>query len=177
MNCDSPHGGVISPESPPVMRPGYVQANLVILPAQDAADFVAFCNANAQACPVLAVGEPGDWRLPTLGYDIDVRTDLPKYWVYRAGESTEGTTDISKLWQDDHVAVAIGCWFSMEDALARANVRMRHLERGIQGSLFRTTRDSVTVGRFGGPLVVVRCGLSRRAMSRPSGTHQPLQPR
>jgi uncharacterized protein YcsI (UPF0317 family) len=134
--------------------PGYVQANLVILPAQDAADFVAFCHANAQACPVLAVGEPGDWRLPTLGYDIDVRTDLPKYWVYRAGEDTEGTTDISKLWQDDHVAVAIGCWFSMEDALARANVRMRHLERGLQGSLFRTTRDTVAVGRFGGPLVV-----------------------
>jgi uncharacterized protein YcsI (UPF0317 family) len=134
--------------------PGYVQANLAILPAQQATDFVAFCHANAQACPVLAVGEPGDWRLPTLGIDIDVRSDLPKYWVYRAGEQAESTADISDLWQDDHVAIAIGCWFSMEDALARANVRMRHIELGIQGPLFRTTRDTIAVGRFGGPLVV-----------------------
>ena len=134
--------------------PGYVQANLAILPAQEAADFVAFCRANAQACPVLAVGEPGDWRLLTLGHDIDVRSDLPRYWVHRVGEHPETTTDISELWQDDHVAVAIGCWFSMEDALARANVRMRHIELGIQGPLFHTTRDTIAVGRFGGPLVV-----------------------
>ncbi len=134
--------------------PGYVQANLAILPAQEAADFLTFCHANAQACPVLAVGEPGDWQMPTLGQGIDVRSDLPKYWVYRAGERAESTTDILELWQPDHVAVAIGCWFSMEDALARANVRMRHIELGIQGPLFRTTRNTNAVGRFGGPLVV-----------------------
>jgi uncharacterized protein YcsI (UPF0317 family) len=134
--------------------PGYVQANLAILPARHATDFVAFCHANAQACPVLAVGEPGDWRLPKLGHDIDVRSDLPKYWVYRAGERAGTTTDIFDLWQDHHVAIAIGCWFSMEDALARAKVRMRHIELGIQGPLFRTTRDTIAVGRFSGPLVV-----------------------
>jgi uncharacterized protein YcsI (UPF0317 family) len=134
--------------------PGYVQTNLAILPAREAPDFVSFCDANARACPVLAVGKPGDWRLPELGHDIDVRSDLPKYWVYRAGERAGSTTDISALWQDDHVAVAIGCWFSMEDALARAKVRMRHIELGIQGPLFRTTCNTVAVGRFGGPLVV-----------------------
>jgi uncharacterized protein YcsI (UPF0317 family) len=134
--------------------PGYVQANLAILPARDAADFVAFCRANAQACPVLAAGEPGDWRLPTLGHDIDARSDLPRYWIHRTGEHAESATDISELWQDDCVAVAIGCWFSMEDALARSNVRMRHIELGIQGPLFLTTRDTIAVGRFGGPLVV-----------------------
>lgn len=136
------------------LAPGYVQANLAILPAADADDFVAFCNANAQACPVLAVSKPGSPRLPELGIDIDVRTDLPGYWVYRDGKRTETVNDISALWQDDHVAVAIGCWFSMEDALTRAGVRLRHLELGIQGSLFRTTRQTVPVGRFGGPLVV-----------------------
>jgi uncharacterized protein YcsI (UPF0317 family) len=134
--------------------PGYVQTNLAILPAREAADFVSFCHANARACPVLTVGEPGDWRLPALGFDIDVRSDLPRYWVYRAGKRAESTTDISALWQDDHVAVAIGCWFSVEEALARADVRMRHIELGIQGPLFRTTRSTVAVGRFGGPLVV-----------------------
>jgi uncharacterized protein YcsI (UPF0317 family) len=136
------------------LAPGYVQANLAILPAPDAGDFVAFCNANAQACPVLAVGAPGDPRMPSLGEDIDVRTDLPAYWVYRDGRRAETVKDISPLWQDDHVAVAIGCWFSMEDALTRAGVRLRHVELGIQGPLFRSTRQTVSVGRFGGPLVV-----------------------
>lgn len=136
------------------LAPGYVQANLAILPASDATEFVAFCNANAQACPVLAVSAPGSPHMPELGTDIDVRTDLPAYWVYRDGRRAETVKDISALWQNDHVAVAIGCWFSMEDALTRAGVRLRHLELGIQGSIFRTTRETVPVGRFGGPLVV-----------------------
>jgi uncharacterized protein YcsI (UPF0317 family) len=133
---------------------GFVQANLAILPAAYAADFVAFCRANAQACPVLAVGEPGNCSLPRLGEDIDVRTDLPAYRVYRDGRHVETPTDISSLWQNDHVAVAIGCWFSMEDALAQAGVRLRHVELGIQGPLFRTSRPSAGVGSFGGPIVV-----------------------
>lgn len=136
------------------LAPGYVQANLAVLPASDAGDFVAFCRANAQACPVLAVSEPGDPRMPELGADIDVRTDLPAYWVYRNGQHAETVKDIATLWQDDHVAVAIGCWFSMEDALTRAGVRLRHVELGIQGPLFRTNRDTARVGRFSGPLVV-----------------------
>ena len=90
------------------LAPGYVQANLAILPAADATDFVAFCNANAQSCPVLAVGKPGDPCLAELGADIDVRTDLPGYWVYRDGKRAETVKDISPLWQGDHVAVAIG---------------------------------------------------------------------
>jgi uncharacterized protein YcsI (UPF0317 family) len=134
--------------------PGHVQANLAIVPASAAADFVAFCRANATACPVLAVGEPGDPRLPSLGADIDVRSDLPAYRIYRHSRRSETVADISAVWQDDYVAVAIGCWFSMEDALARAGVRLRHVELGIQGPLFRTNRPSVPVGRFGGPLVV-----------------------
>ena len=136
------------------LAPGYVQANLAVLPAAEADDFVAYCRANAQACPVLAVGKPGDPRMASLGDNIDVRTDLPAYWVYRHSAHAETVHDISPLWQDDHVAVAIGCWFSMEDALARAGVRLRHVELGIQGPLFRTNRETVPVGKFGGPLVV-----------------------
>jgi uncharacterized protein YcsI (UPF0317 family) len=136
------------------LAPGYVQANLAVLPASDADDFISFCHANAAACPVLAVSKPGVPRLPELGADIDVRTDLPAYWIYRDGKRAETVPDIAALWREDHVAVAIGCWFSMEDALTRAGVRLRHLELSIQGPLFRTTRETVRVGRFGGPLVV-----------------------
>jgi uncharacterized protein YcsI (UPF0317 family) len=134
--------------------PGYVQANLAVVPADVADEFVAFCRANARACPVLAVGVPGEPRVPALGDDLDVRTDLPAYWVYRDGCRVETVTDISPLWRPDHVAVAIGCWFSMEAALIDAGVRLRHVELGIQGPLFRTCRPAAAAGRFGGPLVV-----------------------
>jgi len=133
---------------------GYVQANLAIVSASVAEDFISFCKANAQACPVLDVSKPGDPSLPALGADIDVRADLPAYRVYRNGRYVDTPTNISSIWQPDHVAVAIGCWFSMEDALTRAGVRLRHVELGIQGPLFRTNRPSAAVGPFGGPLVV-----------------------
>jgi len=133
---------------------GYVQANLAIVPASHAEDFLAFCKANALACPVLGVSEPGDPSLPALGENIDVRTDLPAYRVYRHGQHVGTHSDITTLWQDDHVAVAIGCWFSMEDALTNAGVRLRHVELGIQGPLFRTNRSSVPIGAFDGPMVM-----------------------
>jgi uncharacterized protein YcsI (UPF0317 family) len=133
--------------------PGAVQVNLAILPARYADDFVAYCRANEAACPVLAVGRPGDPTLPGLGSDVDVRTDCAAYWIYRDGLRTE-TRDIGAHWRSDLVCVAIGCWFSMEVALRRAGVRLRHVELGIQGPLMRTNIATKPVGRFSGPLVV-----------------------
>ncbi|MDQ8020233.1 MAG: DUF1445 domain-containing protein [Moraxellaceae bacterium] len=133
---------------------GFVQANLVLLPQRHAHDFLGFCAANAAACPVLAVGQPGDVSLPGLGEDIDLRRDLPGYHVYRGGRFSEARRDVRDLWQDDLVGVAIGCWFSMEDALREAGVRLRHVELGIQGPLFRTNVRARSFGRMQGPLVV-----------------------
>lgn len=135
------------------MAPGYVQANIAILPAEYADEFVGFCRANALACPVLAVSKPGAVDLPDLGANIDMRTDLPGYRVVQGGAITE-QPEIAGLWRDDLVTVAIGCWFSMEDALLRESVRLRHVELGIQGPLFKTDRLAVAHGRFHGPLVV-----------------------
>jgi uncharacterized protein YcsI (UPF0317 family) len=130
-----------------------VQANLVLLPQAFAADFEAFCRANPLACPLLAVGQPGAVSLPVLAEDIDLRTDLPAYLVHTHGiEQRVG--DIASYWRDDLVAFAIGCWFGAEAALKAAGIRLRHVELGIQGPLFRTNRPSVRVGPFGGPLVV-----------------------
>lgn len=134
--------------------PGYVQANLVVLPMQHVDDFTAFCKLNAFACPVLGVGEAGSPRIPALGIDLDVRTDLPGYHIHRPGSAPEEVSDISSVWRDDLVAVAIGCWFSMEDALLKAGVRLRHVELGIQGPLFLTNVQTRSRGIFGGPLVV-----------------------
>lgn len=133
---------------------GYAQGNLAVLPAAFARDFVDFCNANAAACPILAVGAVGDPCISALGADLDVRTDLPAYEVYRDGRVEGRCSDILDLWRNDHVAVVIGCWFGVEEALAAAGIRLKHLELGIQGPLFRSTLPSCEVGPFGGELVV-----------------------
>ncbi len=136
------------------LAPGFVQVNLAILPSHYANDFVAYCRANPAACPVLAVGEAGNPSLPALGSDIDVRTDCPSYWIHTDGRHSATVPDIKSAWRDDLVSVAIGCWFSMEDALQQAHVRLRHLEMGIQGPLMCSNWPTNRVGPFRGPLVV-----------------------
>src|SRR5687768_1269828 len=65
--------------------PGFVQGNLVILPKDLADDFLRFCQRNPKPCPVIGLTEPGDPRLPALGADLDLRTDLPRYRIWRHG--------------------------------------------------------------------------------------------
>src|SRR5499426_1197326 len=76
------------------MAPGYVQGNLAILPKELAADFTRFCMLNPKPCPLLAQSEPGDWRLPTLGEDLDIRTDIARYRVWNKGEVIEEVSDL-----------------------------------------------------------------------------------
>ena len=131
-----------------------LQANLVILAAEDASDFLRFCQSNPRPCPLLAVGEPGDPSLPTLGQGIDLRRDLPCYRVWREGELTDEPTDIADLWRDDLVSFALGCSFSFEDALIRAGIPMRHQQTGRNAPMYRTNLPTRPAGRFSGPLVV-----------------------
>jgi len=68
------------------LAPGFVQGNLAILPQQLAADFLRFCHLNSKSCPLIGMSAPGDWRVPALAEDLDIRTDLPRYRVWRDGE-------------------------------------------------------------------------------------------
>ena len=136
------------------LAPGNVQANLVILPKALAHDFLRFAQANPKPCPVLAVGEPGDPSLPTLGADIDLRTDIPRYRVWRHGELVEEPTDISHLWRDDLVSFPLGCSFSFEDALVEDGIDVRHISCGCNVPMYRTNIATTPAGVFSGPLVV-----------------------
>lgn len=136
------------------LAPGHVQGNLVILPADWANDFLRFCQANPKPCPLLAVSEVGDPMLPTLGADIDIRTDVPRYRVYRDGDLTEEPTDIRSLWRDDFVTFVIGCSFSFEEALLAAGVPVRHIQMNRNVPMYRTSTPCVPAGRFQGDLVV-----------------------
>src|SRR5262245_17709723 len=93
---------------------GSVQANLVVLPRTQAFDFLLFCQRNPKPCPLLDVTEAGDPEPKLCAPGADVRTDVPRYRVYRNGELTDEPMDIVKLWQPDWVAFLIGCSFTYE---------------------------------------------------------------
>ena len=133
---------------------GNVQANLVILPKVLAHEFLRFAQANPKPCPVLAVSEPGDPGLPSLGEDLDIRTDLPKYRVWRDGELVEEPFDIRHVWRDDLVSFALGCSFSFEQALVEEGIELRHMTCGSNVPMYRTNIRCMPAGRFAGPLVV-----------------------
>lgn len=133
---------------------GFVQANLAILPTDLAGDFLRFCLANPKPCPVLAVSEPGDPRLPALGADLDVRTDVPGYRIWRDGELEAEVADISTVWRDDLVTFALGCSFSFEEALIEDGLDVRHVSCGSNVPMYRTSIPCVPAGPFAGPLVV-----------------------
>ncbi|MGA0179344.1 MAG: D-glutamate cyclase family protein, partial [Burkholderiaceae bacterium] len=124
----------------------HVQGNVVILPQAWANDFLRFCQRNPKPCPVLAVGEPGDPMLPTLGHDIDIRTDVPRYRVWQHGNLVDEPTDIQTLWQNDWVTFVLGCSFSFEQALLQAGVPLRHIEQGRNAAMYRTHLPTVAAG-------------------------------
>jgi uncharacterized protein YcsI (UPF0317 family) len=136
------------------LAPGFFQGNLVVLPASWASAFVEFCRLNSGPLPVMAVSAPGDPSLPALGEGIDVRCDLGGYQLWKEGRVERCLSNAHAHWREDAVAVVLGCWFSNEAGLKAAGVRMRHLELGIQGGLFRTDRTCVPAGPFQARLVV-----------------------
>lgn len=131
-----------------------VQANLVVLPQAQAYDFLLYCQRNPRPCPLLAVTDVGAWEVPALGQSIDLRTDLPRYRVWRDGELVDEPIDVSSIWRDDLVAFAIGCSFSFEWALQAKGMRLRHVEQGRNVAMYRTNLPTVAAGAFAGPMVV-----------------------
>ena len=136
------------------IAPGYVQANICILPRAYAEDFLLFCQRNPKPCPLLARSDIGDPRLPTLAADLDIRTDIARYHVLRDGELVEEVSDITSLWNHDLVTFALGCSFSFEEALLQAGLRLRFLERNNVAAVYVTNIETIAAGPFHGPLVV-----------------------
>ena len=134
--------------------PGFVQANLVVLPKSLAADFLLFCQRNPKPCPLLSVSDPGRTSFPGYGEDLDIRTDVPRYRVWRNGELHDEVTNVSSYWREDLVSFAIGCSFSFEEALVAEGLDVRHISCSSNVPMYRTNIATQSAGPFHGPLVV-----------------------
>jgi uncharacterized protein YcsI (UPF0317 family) len=136
------------------LAPGHVQGNLCILPQEYAEEFRQFCERNPKPCPLIGMSKPGDPRIPELGADLDIRTDVPRYRVYEDGVLQEEVTDLKGLWRDGLVSFVLGCSFSFEEALMKAGLRLRYVDEGRNVPMYRTSVETTPAGRFRGKLVV-----------------------
>ena len=133
---------------------GFVQGNLAIIPEQYAGAFHRFCQLNPKPCPIIGMSDPGNPFIPALGADLDIRTDVPRYRVWRDGEMVEEPTDLLAHWLDDLVTFVLGCSFSFEEALMADGLPIRHIERGCRVPMYRTNIACTPSGPFAGPMVV-----------------------
>lgn len=139
--------------------PGYVKCNLVVLPRADAYDFLVYCQRNPKPCPLVEVTDPGDPEPKMSAPGADLRTDLPRYAVYRNGAREEDVTDIRRLWRDDSVAFLIGSGMTFDDPLERAGVPK------VKTWVLTTNIPTIPAGKFHGPVVVtMRCWTPAQAI-------------
>ena len=134
--------------------PGYAQANLIVLPYEDAFDFLLFAQRNPKPCPLLEVTEPGVRLTQICAEDCDIATDFPRYRVYKDGQLVCEPTDVSDIWRDDLVAFVIGCSFSFESDLIEAGIEIRHNTLGCNVPMYITNIPCKPAGKMRGTMVV-----------------------
>jgi uncharacterized protein YcsI (UPF0317 family) len=133
---------------------GHLQVNLAVVPKHLAYDMLLYCTRNPAPCPILEVTEVGTPFLKTLAKGADIRTDIPKYRIYRNGELIDEPTDIIDIWQDDFVAFLLGCSLTFENAMLKAGLPLRHLEAGRKIPVYISDIECEQAGQFSGPMVV-----------------------
>jgi uncharacterized protein YcsI (UPF0317 family) len=136
------------------IAPGYVQANLAILPRDLAFDFLLFCQRNPKPCPLLEVIEAGGTEPVLTTPGADIRTDVPGYRVYENGVLVAEVDSLVPLWSDDLVSFLLGCSFSFEAAMTDVGIPLRHQEMGRNVSMYITNIPTTPAGVFAGPMVV-----------------------
>ena len=134
--------------------PGYAQANLIILPREQAYDFLLFAQRNPKPCPILEVTEVGERMTHICAKGCDVATDFPGYRIYKDGVMVDEVDDVVDYWRDDLVAFIIGCSFSFESELIEAGIEMRHNTQGRNVSMYLTNLACEPAGSMSGNTVV-----------------------
>lgn len=136
------------------LAPGYAQANLVVVPKDLAYDFLVFCHRNPKPCPLLDVTDIGSAEPVQTAPGADLRTDLPRYRVFRHGELVDETTDISGYWDDGMAGFLLGCSFTFEQAMLEVGIPVRHLDAGTVVPMYWTNIPCTPAGPLEGEMVV-----------------------
>lgn len=144
-------GGLVTPTAG--WSAGYAQANLLIVPKAQAFDVLLFAQRNPKSCPLLGVLDAGETTGPLLAGG-DIRTDVPRYTVYRDGVKIADPTDITGYWRDDLVTFIVGCSFTFETALQEGGISVAHIDQGVNVPMYRTSVRCEPAGAMSGPLVV-----------------------
>ena len=133
---------------------GHVQANLAVLPKEQAYDFLLFCQRNPRPCPLIEVTDVGSPEPVGVAPGADLRTDIPRYRIYKDGEVADEVTDVTPYWRDDLVAFLLGCSFTFEWALLEAGIDLWHVRHGKNVAMWPTSIQCRPAGVFHGPMVV-----------------------
>lgn len=156
------------------LAPGYLQANMIILPSRYAADFRRLCARNPVPCPLIgeslsagrydavksslfSLSSSRDSPISVIQTnDLDLRRDVGRYMVYRdAKPDKTGCLDICDEWTDDHIAFLIGCSYSFETALVNAGLTPPHISANRNVPMYRTSIPLCPAGVFTGSTYVV----------------------
>ncbi|MCH7606666.1 MAG: putative hydro-lyase [Chloroflexi bacterium] len=148
------------------VAPGYVQANLAVLPRDLAFDFLLFCQRNPKPCPLLEVIEAGGIEPVLTAPGADIRTDIAAYRVYENGEFVAEVDSLVDYWRDDLVSFLLGCSFSFEAAMVDAGIPLRHQNLGLNVAMYITDIATVPAGAFSGPMVVSMRPIKRHQIVR-----------
>jgi len=135
--------------------PGFLQCNLVVLPQGPVAfDFLLFCQRNPKACPLIEVCDVGSPFASGVAPGADLRTDVPKYAIYRDGVLDMEVEDVTNYWPEQSVAFLIGCSFSYDGALLDAGIPLRSAEQGKNVPMYKTSLRCRPAGSLKGNMVV-----------------------
>lgn len=147
------------------MCPGFVQANLVILPNEYAVDFAAFCVRNPKPCPLLDITSPGGYDT-FMATGVDLRTDLPKYHVYKSGVLVEVRTDLLDIWRNDFVSFLLGCSHTFEPLLVSSGIPLRYVDQHLKLPLYKTNVEVLPVGIFRGTIIASMRPIPKEKVTR-----------
>ena len=136
------------------LAPNLVQANLVVMEEEYAKEFIQYCYQNPKPCPVIGVSKVGDVSIPELCDDLDIRTDVPEYYVFQDGELKGSVPHIKGYWSEKMISIALGCSFSFEDALIQAGINIRNIDMGVNVSMYETNIQTHATENFSGNMVV-----------------------
>ncbi len=156
------------------LAPDHVQANLIVVPREYAAELADLCARNPVPCPVIERLAPGAFE-PACARGADLRSDLGHYRVWRDGALAGQPHDVRELWSDDLVAFLIGCSFTFDHALAAAGLTPRHYALDRNVPMYRTRVPLAAAGRLRGTMVVSMRPYKREDVERVRDVTRPYR--